>query len=91
MAMNEENTKIPRKAIKGAAGINDKFSVEVIDTATYFKNMKEEKGPYNVVSNKYKREILSTDLMQGVTIKAVTTQNKERALKEAKENEITKE
>lgn len=74
------NSPIPREAIEGAAGIKDsgKFSVEVVNTQIYFKDKGLE--PYNVVSNSFKREILSTDLIEGMTIKAVTHKNRRQAL-----------
>ncbi len=79
MAVNAKkanNSPIPREAIEGAAGVKDsgKFSIEVVNTQIYFK----DKGlPYNVVSNSLKREILSTDLKAGMSIKAEVT-NKDR-------------
>ena len=86
---NSRNTSIPREAISGAAGKNDKFSLEVVDTSTYFKDALNGKHPYNVISNKYKREILSTDLDQGMTIQAVVTKNRRKA--EQKINESKNE
>ena len=74
--------QIPPEAIEGAAGKYDKFIIESVDTATYFKDPDKEKLPYNVISNKNKREILSTDLDQGITIEAVVTQNRRRAAQE---------
>ena len=50
-----------------------------IDTKIYFKD-KEVKIPYNVVSKSLKREILSIDLEEGMTIKAVTNKNRRQAL-----------
>lgn len=80
MAKIKENTQIPKKAIEGAAKYGDEFSITAIDIATYFKDSIKEKKPvpYSVVSNKLKKEILSIDLAEGMTIKAVTTQNKRK-------------
>ena len=75
------NSPIPREAIARAAGLDDseQFSIQVIDTKIYFKD-KEVKIPYNVVSKSLKREILSIDLEEGMTIKAVTNKNRRQAL-----------
>lgn len=72
-AKRADNSPIPREAIKGAAGskASGKFSIGVVNTQIYFKNKGLE--PYNVVSNKFKREVLSTDLKEGMSIKAETT------------------
>lgn len=82
MAKIKENTQIPKKAIEGAAKYGDEFSITAIDIATYFKDSIKEKKPvpYSVVSNKLKKEILSIDLAEGMTIKAVTTQNQRKAI-----------
>ena len=79
MAVNAKkanNSPIPKEAIEGAAGIKDsgKFSIEAVNTQIYFKDKGLE--PYNVVSNSLKREILSTDLAEGMSIKAVTHKNR---------------
>jgi len=84
MAKIKENTQIPKKAIEGAAKYGDEFSITAIDIATYFKDSIKAKKPvpYSVVSNKLKKEILSIDLAEGMTIKALPTQNKGKALKD---------
>ena len=72
----ERNISIPEEAIEGAAKYGDEFTFTAIDIATYFKNLVKDKKPipYSVISNKLKKEILSIDLAEGMTIKAVTTQ-----------------
>ena len=88
MAVNAKkanNSPIPREAIEGAAGIKDfeKFSIGAVDTQIYFKDKNKKRGSYNVVPKSLKREILSTDLREGMSIKAEVT-NKDR--KEIEDN-----
>lgn len=75
------NWAIPRKAIARAAGLGDsnEFSINIIDTKIYFEG-KEVKIPYNVVSKSLKREILSTELMEGMSIEAVTYENRNKII-----------
>lgn len=89
MAKIKDNTQIPKKAIEGAAKYGDEFTITAIDIATYFKDsIKEKKSvPYSVVSNKLKKEILSIDLAEGMTIKAVTTQNQRKTLEDTNSKE----
>lgn len=89
MAKIKDNTQIPKKAIEGAAKYGDEFTITAIDIATYFKDsIKEKKSvPYSVVSNKVQKEILSIDLAEGMTIKAVTTQNQRKTLEDTNSKE----
>lgn len=85
MAVNAKkanNSPIPREAIEGAAGAKDsgKFSIEVVNTQIYFKDKGLE--PYNVVSNSLKREILSTDLREGMSIKAEVTNKNSKEIED---------
>ena len=94
MAVNAKranNSPIPRDAIEGAAGVQDsgKFSIEVVNTQIYFKDKGIE--PYNVVSNSLKREILSTDLEEGMSIKVETTNKNRKKLETLSNDQFTKE
>ena len=72
MAVNNNNSPIPKEAIERAAGASDKFSINGLEF-----NQEQEL----VVSKSIKRgAILSTDLMEGMTIKAVTHKNRRQAL-----------
>ena len=82
MAKLEKNTQIPKEAIEGAAKYGDEFSITAVDISTYFKDNNKKKKPYSVISNRLKKEILSIDLAEGMTIKAVTTQNRRKALQD---------
>jgi len=83
MAMLRDNPQIPKKATRPAKTNN--YSIVGIDLMTIFEKAK----PFSVTSNKFKRDIsiLSTELDQGVSIRAVTTQNQAKALREYKEKE----
>ena len=83
MAMLRDNTQIPKKATRPAKTNN--YSIVGIDLTTIFEKAK----PFSVTSNKFKRDIsiLSTELDQGVSIKAVTTQNQAKALRKYNEKE----
>lgn len=82
MAKLRKNTQIPKEAIEGAAKYGDEFTITAIDIATYFKDTSKEEKPYSVISHKLKKEILSVDLDKGMTIKAATSKNAKRALKD---------
>lgn len=77
MTMN--NTQIPKEAIEGAASPDDKFAITALNFVEYLKITKAKEIPYTVVSNEIKKEVLSTELGEGMTIKAVLTQNRRRA------------
>ena len=70
MAVNNNNSPIPKEAIERAAGINDKFSINGLEF-----NQEQEL----VVSKSVKREaVLSTELDAGMSIKAVTHKNRRK-------------
>ena len=79
---NVDNTKnvvenILNKITEGAAGIEDtsKFSIHAVDVQEYFLKKSDKvaskKNSKTVAQGKCKREILSTDLTEGMSIVAL--------------------
>ena len=71
MAVNNNNSPIPKEAIERAADARDKFSINGLEF-----NQEQEL----VVSKSVKREaVLSTELDAGMSIKAITHKNRREA------------
>ena len=81
------NTQIPREAIKGAAGYDAKYRILGLSNEQILK-LGEIEEYKTVVTNQHVRDIVSTDLMAGSTIKAYNNDvDKDR---KEKGNEIDK-
>ena len=62
-----------KEYIEGPAGVNDSFTINGIEMQQIFKGNEEKatkKNAKTVAPKTVKREVLSTDLTQGMSIKA---------------------
>lgn len=72
----DRNTQIPREAIEGAAGINDKFTLNASLTQVICDEKEKKatkKNTKTIMPNSVSRPVLSTELAEGMTIKATNT------------------
>lgn len=66
-----------KKISEGAAGFYEEFELEAVDMQQYFdKKVSKDQKPNKrnsktIIPNRIRREILSTELMEGLTIKAM--------------------
>ena len=73
--MSNQTRTERRDIIEGAAGIYDKFELCAVDMQQYFLGKDQEKADKKntkmATKKSVRREIISTELMQGMTIKTI--------------------